>query len=323
MVLSIIAAVLVATTVVWFTIAIWIVNWEWSGFDGEENAPSPAANTVLRRPEGSKPCSFDLSGVVYRYSAREHLKGGDQFWRNFEDGPWKWDTANRYAGRGLNPGHFFGAFPGTARREFAHYLQGSIDQGRYQLLSVEGCIKDVMDLTQIETIRWLREELKILNDEYDLMGQLVTASTGGTYFTDLFGSYAYERDYGGILFFSARNIEDSDREDLQSETYYTEHDALTFKSYTWSAMWAEPENRCLVIFRGAELVRNVRRFRIDQAAWEDNHDFAKPAEEILAKSECFGKDYQAMRIKGRGCSRLTWGDRRRCLRCAAAEDATR
>jgi hypothetical protein len=121
----------------------------------------------------------------------------------------------------------------AARNEVLHYVKDpKIIKETYTALAVLGSIDNILDLTKTNNIRKLSDELGVLNDPYDIFGQLVTASTGGTYFTDGFGAYAYERGYSGIMFFSARNIEKSQRSDLQSEEYYHEDDALTFKDYT-------------------------------------------------------------------------------------------
>src|SRR5262249_54858007 len=153
---------------------------------------------------------------------KARLHRGDSFWRNFEDGPWKWDSSGRYAGSGLNPGHYFAFSRQEARSEILHYVKDEKELNEYALLRIEGEVNNVLDLTSVTNLRRLTRELGILNNPFDVMGQLVTAATGGSYFTDGLGAYAYERGYSGILFFSARNIEELQRKDLQSEGYYHE-----------------------------------------------------------------------------------------------------
>jgi len=259
-----------------------------------------------------------ISGLACRFSRVTHLFCGDLFWKNFEDGPWKWDSSGRYAGSGINPGHYF-AFSGTeARSEILHYVDDKTALEKdYKLLVVHGEINDVLDLTSVDNIRALAGELGVLNDPYDILVQLITASTGGTYFTDAFGAYAYERGYAGIMFFSARNISERQRSDLQSE-YYHEDDALIFKSFTATEMFSEPRNRCVVLFNGAETVRSIRRYYNSGLKTEHNPYCGMPAEAIFKRSERYDASYQAERRLYRGCPCLLTGTKR-CLRCAIME----
>lgn len=185
-------------------------------------------------------------------------------------------------------------------------------------MAINGSIDNILDLTKIPNIRSLSKELRLLNDPYDVLGQLVTASTGGTYFTDGLGAYAYERGYSGVMFFSARNIDEVHRADLQSEGYYHEDDAQTFKEYTFSAMFAQSTNRCIVLFDGAETVRSIKRFTISGLARGVNPFHEMASEAILAMSEHYGAAYQAERKRHRGCPSFLLSERR-CLRCITAE----
>ena len=58
-------------------------------------------------PLGDLPHSIRLDCKFYRFHQKQYFWTGDEFWKTFKDGPWKWDSQQRYAGKNRNPGHFF------------------------------------------------------------------------------------------------------------------------------------------------------------------------------------------------------------------------
>jgi hypothetical protein len=52
------------------------------------------------------PYSIRLRGKGYRWQQQERVQRGAEFYKMFEDGPWKWKAQGRFAGAGLNCGHY-------------------------------------------------------------------------------------------------------------------------------------------------------------------------------------------------------------------------
>lgn len=303
-------------------VALVIVVERWATPEAENivsiGYPSYPTNPFSTLP-GTRPMSVVLSGNAWRYCKKAHVQGSDTFWKIFEDGPWKWDASGRYAGSGLNPGHYFALSAQGARSEILHYVKHEKELNEYVLLRIEGEVNNVLDLTSVENLYRLKDELGILNNPYDLLGQLVTAATGGNYFTDGLGAYAYDRGYSGILFFSARNIEEYERSHLQSEGYYHEDDELTFKDLVVSEMFENLVNRCLVLFSGAEVVRATKRYYVS-GKFENNSYYKMSTEQILQNSRDYGVEYQEQRKLYRGCPDFLRSGPQRCLRCAEREN---
>src|SRR5690242_17924353 len=70
---------------------------------------------------GRLPMSRQFSGTFYRWHNPEKFWMGDEFWRTFEDGPWKWEAQQRYAGKNVNCGHYFSVSVEGAEAEARFY----------------------------------------------------------------------------------------------------------------------------------------------------------------------------------------------------------
>jgi hypothetical protein len=168
---------------------------------------SPERRSVF---EGTLPMSVFLRATGERYHSRAHLYTGEEFWKTFMDGPWKWDAQQRFAGAGLNTGHYF-AFRDAAHRELSHYA-ATIDTSQYDVLAVKAEIDNILDLTSWEHMSTISTEIGISEMDRRLVpGMLVCEESGGNWLTDAFGLYAHRNGYSGIVFYSARALDPTDR----------------------------------------------------------------------------------------------------------------
>src|SRR6185436_20528076 len=89
---------------------------------------------LLKIPDplpGDLPHSIKLDCKFYRLHQKQYFWTGDEFWKTFEDGPWKWESQQRYVGKNRNTGHFFALNRRTAKEEAAHY---KVDTDKYFMM---------------------------------------------------------------------------------------------------------------------------------------------------------------------------------------------
>jgi hypothetical protein len=99
---------------------------------------------------GRLPMSTKISGVFARWHNPDFYRTGDDFWKTFQDGPWKWEDQQRYAGKALNCGHYFSISVPGSRAEAGYY---ELDLTKYQLLRVVAAFEAILDLTYEENLR--------------------------------------------------------------------------------------------------------------------------------------------------------------------------
>jgi hypothetical protein len=233
------------------------------------------------------PYAIVLLGNAYRWQNNSHLHRGAEFYRMFEDGPWKWAAQGRFAGKDLNCGHFFGLSVEAATEEAAHY---GIDESQSTLLRLEFESVRVMDLTRPDFIKQLVTEnignhQRISHSYYSMVSELIERVTGGNGVTDYLGYRAHRLGYQGILFYSARAMEE-----LQIWRHDRELEYFTYGSTFWG-LRNDPRYLNVVFFSGAELLSGTKAIAIGSAEQEPNPFHRQdPAE--LARLFDFGEDYQ-------------------------------
>lgn len=230
------------------------------------------------RPTGDPdlPYSIRLRGTIYRWQARERVVDGDRFYAMFEDGPWKWAAQGRFAGKGINCGHYFGLSVDAATEEAQHY---GIDTTGGVLLAVEGASRRILDLTHPDVIRaqferYVDNHQLVTRSYYTMLSELVERGNGGNVITDYLGYQASREGYDGILFFSARVLHqaDIDRMDRDLEGY---------SAGPWFyERRKDPRLLNVVIFSGATLLSRLSRCRVGEAEPIANPHGGKPPSEI-------------------------------------------
>jgi hypothetical protein len=160
---------------------------------------------------GRLPMSSCVGGTFLRWHNPKYYATGDRFWQTFEDGPWKWEDRQRYAGQGDNCGHYFALTEAGARAEGAFY---GMDFSNYRLLSADFEFDGILDLTYEENLvavaklafsNW--QDISARHFLVTILSFLTDSAKGGTPFTDFVGHWASREGYDGILFFGARAID--------------------------------------------------------------------------------------------------------------------
>ena len=267
----------------------------------ETGAPVPAA-----APE---PTSCVIRGSLFRYQAKTHLHRGEDFYKMFMDGAWKWKGQQRFAGvvadprsptpgearteTKINTGHYFATTTQSAEAEIRHYLeQGVIDD--YSLLEIEADIDNVLDLADLKTIRAVADATWIEGNIWDILADLITEDTGGGQIPPIFGFHAKRRGYAGIRFFSARAVLPRHAERIREARFWDEVAEDLEKSAVLEAMQRRDGGLCVVIFSGVLLTRVIKRYRFDGGHWEVNPWFGCAEGAVYELWGEFGPDYQAM-----------------------------
>jgi hypothetical protein len=160
---------------------------------------------------GDMPDAIKVQTRVYRWHPAEHAPTSDpaSLRTTFEDGPWKWSAQSRFAGKDLNPGHYFGLTEDAATAETLYYGNVSNVPAQQVLLSLDIQLNNVLNLAHLDPIvRNFTECANFVTElDYGQMAQyLIWKYKGGSVVTDYLGHYAHRQGYDGILFFGARAI---------------------------------------------------------------------------------------------------------------------
>ena len=236
------------------------------------------------------PFSVYLNRTFYRWQQNTYLRTGKRFYTMFEDGPWKWEAQGRFAGKGINCGHYFGLSVDAASEEAGHY---GIDRQNATLLELRIKSRRVLDLTHPEVIAKMfrahvNNHQSVSHSYYTLVQELVERGSGGNAITDYFGYTACKQRYDGLLFFSARamdvlNLQLKDRV-LEAFEY-----ASCFKE-----LRRDVRLQNAVFFSGATLVARTRTFGLQGAAALENPYFEKDVETV-SNLFTYNEDYQQKR----------------------------
>jgi hypothetical protein len=135
--------------------------------------------------------SIRFAGTLYRWHEPKRFWSGEDFWRTFQDGPWKWDSQQRFAGQDINSGHYFALSSEGAEAEVRSYR---IDFSRHRLLEVELSLESILDLTHEHNIRRFGVDGPIKNPEVfgddffmGMLSQLLARILNGNKLTDYIG----------------------------------------------------------------------------------------------------------------------------------------
>ena len=92
---------------------------------------------------GRFPMSITLNRYqrLFRWHESKYLFEGEQIYRMFLDGSWKLNSESRFAGRGLNCGHYFGLTEHAVTAERMHYDMSANDL----LISFDAQLTDILD----------------------------------------------------------------------------------------------------------------------------------------------------------------------------------
>jgi hypothetical protein len=235
--------------------------------NADETPPPPIATSF--RQTGTLPHSTRFSGVVCRFHKKQWLFTGDQFYRNWEDSPRKWAARERYAGQGINCGHFFGCSVKGSRAEGAAY---KMDAAQHSLLELELDLESALDLTCEENIDWILgqvfENPEVLGNAYfPKLIELIDHQHGGDQVNEFIGHVAVREGFDSLLFFGARALRK-----YESAWTMNPEDPLIYmtEQIVFPDMRAKPDLQNLVVFSGSGLTRRIARYRIDGGDWQPN-----------------------------------------------------
>jgi hypothetical protein len=210
---------------------------------------------------GALPHSVNLNGAAFRYQRAEHFYTGEDFWRTFEEGPWKWTQHQRFAAKEITIGHYFGFSPVVVLRELQHYCSVE-EQKNYKLIEIRGSVDNILDLTNVGALSFAREKLNIMSEDLDvdLLVGLMNHGNGGGWHTNALGQFADRNGYNGILFPSVRGFLHG-RSQGSKESFYSGPNKNLFK-IEYSEIFQNAFNFCFVIFSGAKLVSVIQEYRV-------------------------------------------------------------
>lgn len=295
---------------VWTVRVPWIARWTYptpkpAQRQQPKSRPEARAPMIARRPV---PVTVSIHGSLFRYQGRDQLHRGEDFYRTFVDGPWKWRGHQRFAGveqirtsisedEGLesiklNTGHYFGTTSQSAEAEIQHYL-GPADLADYVLLEVEGNFSGLLDLTDLDSIRAFADGSAVKGNVWTMLAELLEEGTGGGALSTHFGHCARTAGHSGILFFSARSILPHHADRMLDARYWDDVVEDIEKKAVLEDMQRREGGRCVTVFFGALLTSLIRRYRFDGADWELNPWHGREVEEIVKAWGEFGADFQA------------------------------
>jgi hypothetical protein len=243
---------------------------------------------------GSMPMSIRLKYPLYRWHSTRYLYEGPQLHQTFADGEWNLKAQGRFAGSGMNCGHYFAHTPEAATAERISYGMFENDA----LISLSAPLDDVLDLTHGDNIAAIFEKLVelgrmedngILQLPWEMVYELMEQKRGGSWITDYIGHWAAEAGYKGILFFSARSA-------AQYRAHCFERKnknlgGLDFRENLY-AMRLDATSYCAVIFSGATLLPQFRYFAVQHMDFTkrtvDNPVFGWPVDRVRGLSNDFG-----------------------------------
>lgn len=243
---------------------------------------------------GNLPYSRAFEGRLVRWHAPQLLWCGDKFYRTFEDGPWKWDSRQRYAGAGINCGHYFSLSERGADAEYEHY---NLVKTNHELLDVHVRLDSVLDLTYEVNIREVVRHCLSVREEFfnrpvmSFLSMLIDIEEGGTELTDYIGHWARRQGYDGILFFGARAIAPV-REIIRDGRDFlmgVNHTPMRFREYR-----ADESYQNLMVFSGPHLVTRILSYSTPSIGAHDNSYWGCASDELDKLLE-FDEYYQLER----------------------------
>ena len=251
-------------------------------FGGE----APPIATSFRQT-GRLPRASRIEGVFSRFHSKKWTFHGPEFHQNFEDSERKWERRDRYADANIQCGHFFGC---TTRATEAEAKAYRLNRAESHFFEAEMTLDGVLDLTYEENLDWM-------------LGQIFhnPEKLGRSYFTKLI-----EFIHHGIRFFGSRALR-------QYETTWqmNPEDPLIYdvEQATFPEMRADLDLQNIVLFSGALVTQQVKRYRLDGAGWRDNPLYGMPFSD-LDRVLKYPSDFQDARRKEYLIQRIQLGDGR-------------
>jgi hypothetical protein len=258
-------------------------------FDLTFEKPPPIASSF--KQTGKYERSTKVSGIFSRYHSRKWLFEAEQFYKNFEDSEHKWNSNGRFAAPDINCGHFFGCSIVATNAEAREYGMNPEEQA---LLEVEMDLDNLLDLRYEENIDWMLgqvyENPELLGNSYFVkLIELIHHVQGGDVVNERIGHIARKAGYDGILWFGARALRD-----FETDWMTNPEDPMIFdiEQEAFPRMREDLDLQNIVVFSGANVIRSIRQYRIDDGAWKPNPLFAISSEELDKVLE-FPSSYQA------------------------------
>jgi hypothetical protein len=246
---------------------------------------------------GRLPMSRTFKGSLFRWHDPRFCEGATKFWQTFQDGPWKWEAQQRYAGKDLNCGHFFALSAAGATAEAEFYKMALLD---CRLLRVEVELDAVLDLTYEDNLLTIAKDFiqdaALLDRDFfmDILSLLLDDSKGGNDFTDYVGRWAHQNDYEGVLFFGARALAQFEDLKWQIEHGRDERMGIPVAPGHFLKMRREPSLMNLVVFSGTRLTTRARSYQLPPVGEVANPYFGW-SESELDKLLVYNSDFQQER----------------------------
>jgi len=245
---------------------------------------------------GSLPMSSAIRGTFVRWHNPSYFWSGSDFWKTFQDGPWKWEDQQRFAGSHLNCGHYFAIEQAGAEAEACFY---GLDTQKTALLEIRAEFVNILDLTYEDYLVEVAKNVITNLDEITLMRILsafVSPERGGNKITDFIGCWARQQGYEGILFFGARALE-SDSE-LCSQIDDGRDDSMMgpIVHGCFYRMRRQPELKNLVLFSGAGLTTRIQSYRLGAGEMVENQ-FYRASDTDLDRLLEYNSEYQQERSR--------------------------
>lgn len=295
-------ATLAIVALIVVVLAVTVFRFELPSFDflssSEDMADIEAAlgkQTVFTQT-GTLPMSRNWKGSLFRWHDPEYFWRGTEFWRTFQDGPWKWEAQQRYAGKDLNCGHYFALSAEGAEAE-ARFYKMPLNKSR--LLRVDAEFDAVLDLTYEDNLVTIAKdfiqdpELLDRNFFMDILSLLLEDSAGGNEFTDYVGDWAHKHHYDGVLFFGARAL--AEFEDLKWQIEHGRDESMGFPMAPlhFRKMRRESSLMNLVIFSGTRLTTRIRSYQLLPEG--GSNPYFGSSEQDIDKLLTYNADFQSER----------------------------
>jgi hypothetical protein len=248
---------------------------------------------------GRLPMSRNTMGDAYRWHDPKFFWPGDQFCKTFENGPWKWETQQRYAGKHLNCGHYFAATAEGATAEADYY---GLDRSKLKLLKINGTADAVLDLTHednlIEVSQRAIKNFELIDERAYLptvLSWLIDETEpGGNALTNYLGFWAQREGYDGILFFGARAFK-SFPEFHDWITHGNEESFGQNIAYDYFHRMRRSYDLMNIVYFSSCFVKNIRRYAFPaDGPWSENPFYGLPEHEIDQKL-AYGREFQQQR----------------------------
>jgi hypothetical protein len=245
-------------------------------------------HSFQRTGDSNLPCAIHHTGKIYRWHARTRAHYGEDFYKMFEDGPWKWAAQGRFAGNELNCGHYFGLSIEAASEEAKHY---GIHQETSILLELEAESSHILDLTHPEVIRAVFESYvenhKVVSwSYYNMLEELIERGNGGNAITDYIGYRAKREGYEAILFYSARAM-------TYLQVGRMDRDLESFSYQDWfKRLRTQPALLNIVFFSGATVLDKTRTICVGDSEPIQSFHFGRGVKEIYKLFNEHDSDYQ-------------------------------